>query len=181
MENQTIIFTNSLYNTPPLAPFYASYHTPPYTFNYSALPEAVYQPVSMNEDVLQMQQQLRFPTPPITPPRSCNNTLAELASVQPKQLLAEHKQKTQQQRTQSVIMKVGHDQNPQHLPTDLPYHTLAENNKYTHHGLHEHDDHHNLQHHDQQQLQLNFDTPSSGTSSPTSHNEFICDWIDCGR
>lgn len=179
MENQTIIFTNSLYNTPPV-PFYAPYHTPPYTLNYSVWPEAVYQPFSMNEDVLQMQQQLRFPTPPITPPRGCNNTLAELTPAQPKQELAELKHKTQQQRTQSVIMKVGHDQNPQHLPADLPYDTLVENNKYTHHGLHEHG-HHNLQHHDQQQHQLHVDTPSSGTSSPTSHNEFICDWIDCGR
>ncbi|XP_065368306.1 zinc finger protein GLIS2 homolog [Calliphora vicina] len=172
MESQTMIFTNSPYTTPPIpSTFYASYHTPPYTFNYSAWPEAAYQPFSMNEDVLQMQQQLRFPTPPITPPRGYNYTTAE-----PAQEPAEHQPKTQQQRTQSVIMKVGHDQNPQYLPADLSCDTLAEENKHDHSGLH---DHH--LHQLQQQQQLHNDTPSSGTSSPTSHNEFICDWIDCGR
>ncbi|XP_037827890.1 zinc finger protein GLIS2 homolog [Lucilia sericata] len=178
MENQTMIFTNSPYNTPPIPSLYASYHTPPYTFNYSAWPEALYQPFSMNEDVLQMQQQLRFPTPPITPPRGFNNTTAS----QPAQESPEHQHKTQQQRTQSVIMKVGHDQNPQYLPADLSYDNLEEDNKHTHSGLHNQHLHHHHQSHDQQQQQqLHNDTPSSGTSSPTSHNEFICDWIDCGR
>lgn len=157
-----MIFTNSPYTAPPPIPssFYASYHTPPYTFNYPAWPEAIYQPFSMNEDVLQMQQQLRFPTPPITPPRGYtgNNTSPQSAQ----EPTEDSPTKTQQQRTQSVIMKVGHDQNPQYLSTDLHYDTLGDENKH-------------LQ-------QLHHDTASSGTSSPTtSHNEFICDWIDCGR
>lgn len=166
-----MIFTNSPFATPPV-PFYASYHTPPYTLNYSNWPEVIYPPMSMNEDVLQMQQQLRFPTPPITPPRSYNTT-AEYLGQQPEQQQQQQQQEQQKtpQRTQSVIMKIGHDQSPQHIPADLPYGPpLSEDNKLkTHHHSHIH-----------QQQQHN-DTPSSGTSSPTSHNDFICDWIDCGR
>ncbi|KAM7343772.1 sugarbabe isoform 2-T2 [Cochliomyia hominivorax] len=161
----TYIFNVIPHTAPPPIPssFYVPYHTPPYTYNYTAWPEEIYQPFSMNEDVLQIQQQLRFPTPPITPPRgyTINNTSAYSAE--------ESYNKNQQQRTQSVIMKVGHDQNPQHLPTDLHYETLEEDKKHLQH-LHNH-----------QQLQLHHDTPSSGNSSPTSHAEFICDWIDCGR
>lgn len=161
-----MIFTNSRFSTPP-TPFYASYHTPPYTLNYGTWPEVVYKPMSMNEDVFQMQQQLRFPTPPITPPRGYNNT-AEPVQEQ-------HQQQEQPpQRTQSVIMKIGHARSPQHIPADLPYDSLSEDSKLTVHHHHHHHQHHQLQ------LQHN-DTPSSGTSSPTSHNDFICDWIDCGR
>lgn len=164
-----MISANSPYKTPPI-PFYASYHTPPYTFNYNGWPEAIYQPFSMNEDVMQMQQQLRFPTPPITPPRGYNNcATSETIQEEP-----EHRH-NQQQRTQSVIMKVGHDQNPQYLPTDLSLDNSIEDNKnLTQQPHHYHDQH-------RQQQQLHNDTASSGTSSPTSHNEFICDWLDCGR
>lgn len=175
MDNQTMIYANSPYTTPPI-PFYASYHTPPYTFNYNGWSEAIYQPFSMSEDVLQMQQQIRFPTPPNTPPRGYSATTTEPVQEQTEQ------SNKHQQRTQSVIMKVGHDQNPQYLPTDLSLDSLCEDNN-NHIAHPHHHDHHNQQqqHQHQQQLQLHNDTTSSGTSSPTSHNEFICDWLDCGR
>ncbi|XP_013099675.1 zinc finger protein GLIS2 homolog isoform X2 [Stomoxys calcitrans] len=127
----------------------------------------------MNEDVLQMQQQqqhqqqLRFPTPPITPPRSFNSPEQEL-QPQPQQqhqhpVELQH-QLTTPQRTQSVIMKIGHDQSPHYLPADLPY-----TNTTIHRGGDNHPHH------------QNHDTPSSGTSSPSSNNDFVCDWVDCGR
>lgn len=100
------------------------------------------------------QQQLRFPTPPITPPRTL---AANELLVTPQQ-----QQQQQQLRTQSVIMKIGHDQSPpQHIPAELPYNVCLseELTKITSH-----------------------ENPSSGTSSPSqSSNDFACDWLDCGR
>ncbi|XP_019895137.1 zinc finger protein GLIS2 homolog isoform X2 [Musca domestica] len=124
----------------------------------------------MSEDVLQMQQQLRFPTPPITPPRNLHPT-GEQSQRGEEQPEAEHQKSNVHdqevfnptpQRTQSVIMKIGHGQSPHHLPTEA----------YNGHIDHHIEDSHNLNHND---------TPSSGTSSPSSNNDFVCDWIDCGR
>lgn len=175
METQMMIFANSLNNSTPASHFYASYHTPPHTSNYcpSPLPGAVYQPFSMSEDVLQTQQQLRFPTPPNTPPRSFNNSTADFAYAQSSPESANHTTiKAFQQRTQSVIMKIGHDRNPQYLTPDLHYDHFGRGSKNAQAQFNGQD--HN-------QLQSHTETHSSGTSSPTSQNEFICDWIGCGR
>ncbi|KAI9582678.1 zinc finger protein GLIS2 homolog [Glossina fuscipes] len=136
--------------------------TPP-TYYDNHWPEVFYEAASSQQDIplyccLQyseqmQQQQSRFPTPPITPPR----TLAA------NELLVTPQQQQQQQlRTQSVIMKIGHNQSPpQHIPAELPYNVCLseELTKITSH-----------------------ENPSSGTSSPSqSSNDFACDWLDCGR
>ncbi|XP_061400743.1 zinc finger protein GLIS2 homolog [Musca vetustissima] len=175
MEGQTLLFSQQHPFGTPAAPLYSSYHTPPYSVNTasSSWPEYTYHYTSsMSEDVLQMQQQqqLRFPTPPITPPRNLHPTVTQ---SQRKEDLSEAEKPTAKephqpfpqltpQRTQSVIMKIGHDQSPHHLPAET----------YNDHLDHHIEDNHNQNHHD---------TPSSGTSSPSSTNDFICDWIDCGR
>ncbi|XP_075164823.1 sugarbabe isoform X2 [Haematobia irritans] len=127
----------------------------------------------MNEDVVQMQQQqqqqqLRFPTPPITPPRSFSSAEQQ---QQPQPVVDHHSSHhyhltTTPKRTQSVIMRIGYDQSPHHLPADLPYTTAT-----THH--HTADNH--------QHQPTNPDTPTSANSSPSSNSDFVCDWIDCGR
>lgn len=155
MEGQTLIFSNNSFGTPPpAAPFYSTYHTPPYNIGgcSASWTECIYHPPSMSEDVFQMQQQLRFPTPPITPPPprsfiSANELQPQAAEAEPRKESIERtlSNKTPQ-RTQSVIMKIGSiDQRPHYLQSDHQ------------------------------------DTSSSGTSSPNSSNDFVCDWIDCGR
>ncbi|XP_073811348.1 sugarbabe isoform X2 [Musca autumnalis] len=125
----------------------------------------------MSEDVLQMQQQLRFPTPPITPPRNLHST-GDQSQRQEELVEAEHHPNVKEQnppsynltpqRTQSVIMRIGNDQSSHHLIAER-YNSDIDNNHVDQHHQHLHD------------------TPSSGTSSPSSNNDFVCDWIDCGR
>lgn len=78
---QKPIFSNSVYYEPPSSVVYTPYSTPPY----------IIQPVAgswLSEQQLPQMQYIRFPTPPITPPRVA--ATADAASVS---------------RTQSVIMK----------------------------------------------------------------------------
>ncbi|TDG46524.1 hypothetical protein AWZ03_007085 [Drosophila navojoa] len=86
---QKPIFSNSAYYEPPSSVVYTPYNTPPY----------IIQPVAgswLSEQQLPQMQYVRFPTPPITPPRAAPT--ADAVSVS-------GTASAPASRTQSVIMK----------------------------------------------------------------------------
>lgn len=93
---QKSIFNRGIYEPP--AGYYTPYNTPPYITPYTDSGNWL-----LEHQNQQQMQHIRFPTPPITPPRPiAGYGLGHLASSPVADL--------HQRRTQSVIMKAQHSQ-----------------------------------------------------------------------
>jgi len=172
---KSTITTTQLNNDHLNALNYLNYHSPPHScspvYNWTEYLKPPLPPLLATDENHQTQHQqfLRFPTPPITPPKS----FSPLPTT-----TIETNQVDSPQRTQSVIMKVGQgNDTPKyiHLPSTLPSEpqqttiltipTTATTTPST------------IKNHSVSHL-LNI-SGSESSSSPVS--DFICDWIDCGR
>ncbi|XP_037948009.1 zinc finger protein GLIS2 homolog [Teleopsis dalmanni] len=119
MEVQNSYFTTSAYE----ANRYFMYPSPPHILSQQTLIDSIF---TKTEEAFQMQHNIRFPTPPHTPPKTVK--------------LSPHPQEATQQRTQSVIMKVGHvkDTNPMDTNEDTEQSTEQDisNNEFVCNWLH---------------------------------------------